>query len=100
MNKSILLGLLLVPCFAYSMEAEKQGPIDKDGNDTWVIYRTKVQGTSDIISAYCKKNEDGEYKYSVYRQDRDGFSVDCGGNEQLIFENLQREYDLQQSLKR
>jgi hypothetical protein len=95
MNKSILLGLLLVPCAAHSMEK-----IRKDGNDdTYVVYTTRVQGTSDTLSAHCKKNENGTYTYSAYRQDRDGFSMDCGGDQQ-IFEDLKRQYDLQQASKK
>jgi predicted DNA binding protein len=86
------------------MEAEKQEQIHKDGNDdTYVVYTTRVKGTSDTLGAYCKKNENGTHTYSAYRQDRDGFSVDCGVDQRIdqrIFEELKTQYDAQQSSKK
>ena len=100
MKKHMLLGLLLVPCFTYSMEAAKQEQIHKDGNDdAYVVYTTRIKGTSDTLNAYCKKNENGTHTYSAYRQERDGFSMDCGCDQQ-IFEDLKRQYDAQQSSKK
>jgi hypothetical protein len=96
MNKSILLGLGLISFFGHAMETEKYGKIHKAENAEYVVYTALLQGSSDTIRAYYKKNDDGTWVYDASRQDRIGFSMDCC-SPQKVFENLKEEYARQKS---